>query len=301
MKFNLYLTLFLFFSFCLFSCTSYSKKWIKAPAHLHRASHKLTTEIEIEKNKYVVMLDTGDPTPLTLNEKAIHKIRNKTALGNKVLYDAKGDSIESPCFQLSSVKIQSLEFANVSVREEDPNDSVIVFSSTSEKRLKRIQAEEACIDGSIGRGILTQYNLYLDPRKSLYFQLTKDKPKLLTHFIETTCEINKFGIILSVQTSVGTKKILLDTGATLSFFNREQIPENLQTPLEDHTQVMNFTAEKLIIGGHDFGKQEFVLIDIPSFLAEGFDGILGMDFFANFITYFDFHNQKVYFKRISSF
>lgn len=267
--------------------------------HYYRALNGLATEVEIEGNKYIVQLDTGDSSSLLLRKEAVEKIKNKQEVQKKITYNLRGDRMESPCFILPSIEIHALEFSNVVLREEDKNDRLVFSETTNEDTLKKTIEEDSHIDGCIGRGILTRYNLYIDPRRSLYFHLTDKKPSFLSQFIEVPFEMDKDGIVLLIDTNLGTKKLVLDTGASHSFIKREQIPQNLQTPMKDHPEMMQFIAEKILIAGKNFGLKRFVLIDFPS-LAVGFDGILGMDFFKRYITYLDFQNKKIYFKHISS-
>ena len=89
----------------------------------------------------------------------------------------------------------------------------------------------------------------------------------------------QFGIVITAETDLGTKRLVLDTGATHSALRGvlEVAPPD-ELPLSK--------SNTLLIGNHDFGKWEFVMYPIPK-EAHDIDGILGIDFFLEHSIYID--------------
>lgn len=281
--------------FFLSSCSS-SKEWNEAATFFYNGDHAIAIEVEIEHEKHFVHVDTGAADSLSLQREIVDRIENKEYFGVTTLGNVKGEYTASPTYKVPLVKIENLEFFNVSVREIPKHENCTLFKATDPKRRKKIDSEKALVKGAIGIDLLTTYNLYLNPKKSIYFQLTNVQPSFIKGFHVAPFEFTGHDIIITVNTSIGPKKLLIDTGATHTILPVEQIPSDLHVTVEAYPGLKKYLSKKFVIGDHDFGRREIFLI--PFRWTLNYDGILGMDFLKRYKTYFDFKNQKVYFKRV---
>lgn len=281
--------------FLFFSCSS-SKGWNEASTFFYNGNHAMAIEVEIEGEKHLVHVDTGAAECLSLQREIVDRIENKEYCTITTMNNFKGEYYTSPIYTVPSLKIQNLEFSNVPIREIPKHINCTIHRANDPKRRKKIDSEKAMVKGSIGVDLLTTYNLYLNPRKSIYFQLTQEEPNFIKGFHEAPFEFTDHEIIITVNTSIGPKKLLIDTGATHTVLPVEQIPSDLHETIEEHPGLKKYSTKKFVIGNHDFGDKEIYLV--PFRWNVNFDGILGMDFLRRHKTYFDFKNHKVYFKRV---
>lgn len=249
------------------------------------------TEIEIEKEKYYLIVDLGLDAELGIKTKTLEKI-NKTLIGQAYWSDAKDTEHESLKYQIPKMKMGRFQINNAKAHDGYTDESVHIWG-------KERTADDP-ISGSIGIKLLgMSRHLLLDFGHSVFFLLRsreslehlRKEGYLLENFIEVPFEGAHHRVIILADTSVGQKRFLLDTGASHSFIKPTFMTEDGRTAMYDH--IVTITLPDLVIGGSNFGKIDLYAYDFSEKFAE-FDGVLGMDFCRKHVIYLDFNEKKAF-------
>lgn len=252
-------------------------------------------EAVIEGKKYYLELDTGSAGDLVLKEEILDQMTKKE-VGLIKTVDINGNIYENFEFWIPNLKIYDLNFDSVVARQENMDflkEGCVVRASPSNHQ-KLNQQRHANIAGRIGWGILGKKQWYFDFSHSLLWmvddldQLKKEvKDFPFSDSIEVPFEIEKRGIVLSVETNVGVKKFMLDTGACVSCLRECLVPKGAGKEFEPGKRML---LSDVKIGGKDFGRYSFFLYEFSPLIDV--DGILGLQFFERNSIYLDFQNKK---------
>lgn len=255
-----------------------------------------TIKVEIENKKYSLLVDLGSSHPIDLHKKNIQKIKNKKPLEISNYIGIRGKTYPTQAFLLPKIKLRNLEIDGLVGFEENPdfiNDSKTFQSFGLWSRFKD-KSEFLIIDGRIGWTFFKNGIVVLDfPHSKIVIakdnnSLINDSGYSLDDFTAAYFKIKKWGLIISIDTDLGSQKFLLDTGATCSIIRASLFTEKLQA------SKSRYITHKLRIGNNDFGQWSFRLFDYNDQME--CDGILGVDFFKKHTICFDFHNQIAYLK-----
>lgn len=229
-----------------------------------------TTNVAIGGNTYSLEIDLGSYFAFTLNEGILDGI-NKIPYGTARWKDFSGRKYESPIYSAQEVKIGNLSFDHVLIRQDREDFHVnVALDSVSSQPL-----------GAIGRPILEKYNLFLDFPHSAIYASNKHLPLQQDGLFSQNLLVVPFilhpdGILLSVETDTGSKRLLLDTGATHTA---------IRTP---HATVT--TQFRLM--EHDFGERSIISINLDPSLD--YDGFLGLDFLRENPLFIDYQHRRIY-------
>ena len=249
-------------------------------------------QIGIEDKSYQVELDLGTEMS-TLDQEQLDKV-DKTFYGTFVSYDMRGNSFETPIYEVPQVRIHDLSLLMMKIRGESPEFiSSNIFTGSADNRM---------CSGRAGRDIFENRNFLLDFARSRMilcesFKYLSKSGYHLKDFIKVPLHINKIGYCLEVDTDTGVKMLLLDTGCSLSILR--EAPSEKQLALEAVDDAPSWSTRKLIIGSKDFGPHAFDLCEISELLSE-IDGILGMDFLRKHAIFFDQDHLLVYVEKCSA-
>jgi hypothetical protein len=229
-----------------------------------------TVGVSIEGTVYPLELDLGGSFPFSLRQEILRNIF-KTKYGTAEWCDFRGKKYESPTYTIPEIKISNLTFANMLTKQnrEDFYANVTLSGLPSQPI------------GAIGLPIIEKYNLCLDfPHSTIYasndYLLLQQAGVLSQNLLAIPFTLHPDGILLCVETDVGTYRLILDTGATRTM---------IRAP---HPTA---TAQFLIMG-HDFGERSILAIDLnPRF---DFDGCLGLDFLREYPLFIDYSNKIVF-------
>ena len=248
--------------------------------------------VDIQGEKYALAIDLGDKFSLSLNR---HALKNLGKMPHSPLHnrDAWGKSYETQAYILSKIKIGDLSFNDVIVAEVNE-----AFVKNTTLWAETDNLEELLKDrfGTIGRGLLGELNLLLDVKNSLIFvsnnikKLKKDGYNL-EQLIKVPFETGRTGVVLSINTDIGTIKLSIDTGSTVSLL-RSSLFQDEKLNAQKHGLPV-YATSKFQIGNKDFGNTNLYLFDMTPELNE-IDGVLGMDFLKNHVVYIDYKNKVVY-------
>lgn len=238
------------------------------------------TTIEIEGNKYLVEIDLGAKTALALKKDSLEKL-TKNECGVLRSVDFRGNKYESSLYEVSDIKCGEFFSKKVKVKVESE-----AFAAEGTVISKAKNVPEV---GRIGRDFFKQENLFMDFRQGI-FVICDDLNSLRERGVQIedlkpiAFENNSYGVVLEVTTDWGKRKLVLDTGATISV---------LRSDVEQQSgiQVEHTTLFKM--GGVDMGERDLSLMPISQDLGE-IDGFLGMDFLKEHRIFLDFSKQTAY-------
>jgi hypothetical protein len=247
------------------------------------------TEIEIEKKKYYLIVDLGSDSELGIKTEVLEKI-GKKFLGKTHWYDIKGKEYESSRYQIPKMKIGKVQINNAKAHDGYTAEAGHIWGE------KKYAEDE--ISGTFGKSLLgISRHLLLDLNNSAFFIFRKREDLkhlrkegyLLENLVELPFDGAKNRVVFLVDTDMGQKRFLLDTGASISIIRPTFITAEERDEMQ-HSR-MTITFSKFVIAGHDFGEIDLHAYDVPD-KFEDVDGFLGMDFCKKHVIYLDFTENK---------
>lgn len=286
--------------FCISKYPNHPSLDIRLPVNFSHSLLEPIVNIEIEGTKYSVFIDLGSVGyEFHLEDRILKKIKNKKALGVGEFSDLRGNLYSCPEFCIPEIKLGEAAIFNSTVTERNHRflHNAHVWPISNTQRL--IDEETSRIDGKIGLPVFQNYNCLFDfPNSVIILQKDiEDLEKIYppNKFVRTPFSIEKYGIVLSIETDAGIHRVVLDTGATVSVIKKSIItPVNTKEVEEEY-----YSTNKLIIEGCDYGAWELAQFDISE--KWDVDGCLGADFFVEHAVYLDFHNKMAYIQRPEKF
>lgn len=267
---------------------------------LHKLKHNnfYYLNIEIEKLRIPVVLDTGCSTPFVLHKDFLDLIQNKKDNGEFLkTIDINGNEHKQKSYFINSIQIEKLIDIEATVEEDNPffhTDGSKVHNPDKPLEQNNLSIQE-WLDkklGLMGFKVL-KWNHYwcIDFLNSKMYAIRdwKNALKKLQLSSENLREIplleNKQGIEIVIDTDFGVKRFIIDTACskTLMRCPSEEIKE--------HTVAL---SSKFKVNDYNLGKQKIYFFNLPK--EFNFDGLLGMDFLKDKTILFDFKNKKMFIK-----
>jgi hypothetical protein len=251
--------------------------------------------IQIEEMSYLALIDTGSALSF-MKKEILNKIRNKDHISDSEYINFFGNRYTAPNFCIPKLKIGNF-FIKAILTEEDSNFSIDclvekkTISSNKKKRMNSFNYE-----ATIGIDIFQNFACIFDfPHSSIYIADGMFKPCECGVFFSAEWhavqfKLGKAGVILTFQTDLGEKKLLLDAGSTISAIRL--LKEERTTKQNNHSE-QEFTSSMLVINGVDFGPWKFHVMNIIEEIDD-IDGLLGIEFFNKNIIGFDFTKRIAY-------
>lgn len=229
-----------------------------------------TVNAHIEGNLYSFEIDLGSSCFLFLGRDVLQNIQT-TSYGTAEWSDFKGNSYESPTYTISEFNINKLTFSDVLVVQDREDFRVNIM----------LEGMPAYPTGSIGRPILEKYNLFLDFQRSAIYACDshlhlQQRGLLSEDFLTIPFTLHRDGILLSVETDSGIKRLILDTGSSRTVIRAPQVP----------------STSLFCLGGHNFGAQAIAAIDLTP--DRDYDGYLGMDFLLEHSLFIDYPHKLIF-------
>jgi hypothetical protein len=106
-------------------------------------------------------------------------------------------------------------------------------------------------------------------------------------YVDVPFEIKEMGIVFDIDTNVGTKKFMLDTGANVSCMRESLVQKKYAKEFEPGKWMF---LSKIEIGGVHLGNYPLFLYDFTPLFEV--DGILSVHFFERNGIYLDFQNKR---------
>ena len=246
-------------------------------------------EVEVEGNRYAMLADLGTPFCGKMQKDRLNKIVKKVPIGEESFLDLRGNQYSSPGFVLDEMKLGELEISEIEILEENLEFIQQIHHPNIPSKKKSLERRLKLIDGKLGRGFFQQFPCYFDLLYSrIYFSEKFDRFQIdREKFVKVPLELDR-GLLIEIDTSVGKKKFLIDSGATHSLIRESLVPK---------TGSIHHSID-VKIGGADFGKRS--VVSYPLYDQLPFDGVLGADFFLEYGIAFDFENKAVYIEKEAS-
>lgn len=251
-----------------------------------------STVISIEGKPFPIIVDTGAKKyGLALTREALQQIHvqftGKLICSNSIT----GKHCEKE-FIVPEVKLGKFNIKNVK--------GILVEhlwgSSHGEDRFK---ATDASRNGLLGYTLLSKFNILLDYKNS---KMTLIRPgKTFTQHDVTKWKAIPFDNHLNTKLNVNGKLLAFswDTGAIPSIISRKAATsfKQIQCPKdnpykEPMDQCVRVEANLSTVNNSVISHTWFSITDIPD--AAPFDGLIGSNFYANNLVYFDFDNHTIY-------
>jgi hypothetical protein len=271
---------------------SISAKGLYARIPIQFIGNNALIEVEIEGGKYPVKLDLGASCQFAFFSDALETLCEKKFIEFITTTDVKGNQYKVKNYLIPHIKTKNFKCENVNVLEESRDfvrKGAVLWQSDD-----KIKTEIPFV-GRIGRNCFMANNLFIDFPNSMVFvtsgidQLKMDHWRVCDLF-ETSFEMGLWGIILSIETDLGVKRFVLDTGANVSILRESHLKRSLMQEAAPGRQI--FTTEKFVMGGQDFGPFDLSVFEIASSVDA--DGYLGLDFLKEHAIYLDFKNNKAF-------
>lgn len=246
-------------------------------------------ETKIKKQNYFLKIDSGSDFELSIKKDLIKKIA-RSREEKTTRYNIKGNEYEISKYLIPKIEIGKLQIQNATAHDGYIDGDGHIWG-------KKEQADIA-ISGTIGRPLLgITGHLLLDFKNSVFFLVrSNDSLKYIRkegysieNMIEVPFEGEKNRIVFSVDTDVGEKKFLLDTGASVSIIRPSFVTDEEREEMRHNMMFM--TTSKLLMANHDFGALDLHFYDFSDKFTD-IDGILGMDFCQKHVIYLDFKGKR---------
>lgn len=234
------------------------------------------TTIEIEGKSLPVLIDLGSKHHILLLKEDLANLKKKEN-GKTPTTDVFGRTVSLESYELPEVTLGKYKITNCEVSEAKPR--CLITSAPP----------NAPAYGYLGRKFLLKENLALNlsREKMEHCKHPKQKTPPIARF---PIEITPFGVLANLETTLGTKKFALDTGATHSCLRKSDVPFNLQ---ESNDSGIFYYKSYLTQGKAFFSPEEtFILIDFTEKLSS-IDGILGVSFLKKYALFFDFIKKEL--------
>ncbi len=252
-----------------------------------------STTIKIEGKSLLIIIDTGaKKTEITLSPYALKNIHIKYT-GKIICFNAfDGRHCEKefiiPAVQLGNFVIKNVKGISMSKLWGGNDDG---FKST-----------EASRNGVIGYALLAKFNVLLDYAHSkailvkpgfnpAQYNVKKWSPVSFDEHLRTKLNLN--GKVLTFTWDTGA----IPSGISRSMannFKQSLCPKNNPYEGESNKCVRVETTSLRTMNNEALPDTWFNVADIPSFAP--FDGLIGSNFYADNLVYFDFDNHKIYVK-----
>lgn len=245
-------------------------------------------EVKIQDQKLRLILDLGAHFS-SLSQKAIAQVPlTKTAKKIRSM-NGYGQSTEHEVLGASNVTVGNYFLPYLEFNTTHPSNE---FEQDTPKVLTY---------GTIGRELFLDKVLFINRKKKLCIvdQAVIGKKANLKKYhsgdwIEADFNLSKeLGISFFLITGSGTKELTLDTGSNISLINDITLPKSsIDTRALTKSLSLKLSNERFL------GTVSFYPFN---FSDTGLQGILGFDFFDQYMICLDFLNRKIFFKPYKQF
>ena len=246
---------------------------IKVPLELHRGMP--TATVDIGGKPLRLFVDLGGHSAIALTGAELKRVPVRYLPETARSINASGEIYESRRFVVPGVSLGGVFLG-------DLEGSEFVFPET---------AAPPDRNGYIGFALLSRFLLVVDyPNRSLRLYRSGSKDAMLRECGDKSFEIDIVnGIAQSIaDTDHGKLVFSWDTGSTRSVIRPRVVARGVETGASG-PGAMPYRIAKFVLGGRDFGPQQFLPID---YRGVAVDGVLGTDFFESRIVCLDIGQGK---------
>lgn len=237
-------------------------------------------------------LDLGFRGDLVMMEQGITQISQKVFVGEKPMYNIRGNKYPEKLYQIPKVEIGGITFIRPIMQEEtEEHRKESIFSQKEEK-------ENLWEDsGKLGWHLFEKSNLLIDIKNATIafcdsLETLSKNGYAVDQLIKTPLLLERGLVELKTKASDQPLLCTLDTGCTLNFLNREGEIEQELWKEENVISYDSFKIEEVELGPILFHQ---IPIKIPIHL----EALLGMKFFKDHLVFLDFGRKTIYFSKNS--
>lgn len=256
-------------------------------------------EVEIEKQRFLLLLDLGYSRYVSLHENLVKKLQQKTFLKVVKNRGFRGIEYGKNYYKIPKIKIGPLSINHIGLEEEcskQQQNSILYekksfFSFNSRNN-----------DGKLGWQAFKNTVLLLDLGNEcikICSSIETFKTEYsLENFTQIPLSTDQNLVEFETTTTSGSLRCFLDTGCTVNMINKEP-PDgvSLEKAFLDENNTVKFTEFK--IGDKDFGETSFHALPIR--LPIKVEAVIGMEFLMNHQVLIDFKNEYIYFSKNPKF
>ena len=234
---------------------------------------------------YSFEIDLGSSTYLGCRDDVLQEIEKEPSEGFSIV-DFAGNTHRVKSYIVPQVKIQNIKVSDVEVNELAP-----VLTLYSMRDPQEINRESP---GKIGRYIFESTNLFMDFHHSVMFACSRLSDRIkdgycIKNLVAVPFEMYpEEGVVFTVDTDLGRKKLMLDTGSTKNFIKPCVVGDRCCEEWKAGLQI--YHSSKFSVGGKDFGGADFILLKMAP-VFKNCDGVIGMEFLKKHIVYLDFKKK----------
>lgn len=240
----------------------------------------------------MALIDTGSAFSF-IRKDVLNQIEHKKYISDSDYINIYGKKYITSNFLIPEVKIGGFVAETIFKEEAENFLAECVVDNNFLISWKVHLMYQVYREAIIGMDLFQKFACIFDfPHSSIYIA------KEITHIIENEdfftadwhsveFELGKSGVVLMFETDLGKKRLLLDSGSTLSII---RFTDKEKVAYQDNVVTREFTSKKLMINGLDFGSCNFRVMDIAGEMND-IDGLVGIEFFNKNIICLDFPNK----------
>ena len=247
--------------------------------------HSKTPHVEakVEGIKCLLGLDLGSSSALHLTKNLIEQL-HKDQMGKVTWFDMRNNRYENLTYLIDKLTFAKVTVSHIKAWENDLDRSIkgsILSDEDEELEKEKLKYHS----GMIGRQVLLGAELLLDFQNGVFFFIRnldalKKEGYSIQSFIDVPFDLEKVGVVFSIDTDMGIKRFILDSGASISLIK----PCGAKDKIIKKGVIPFITTSKFSIGEIKVGSMDLYLFELPE-ICENVDGILGMDFLSRYAVY----------------
>lgn len=255
---------------------------------LDLSDHHPVLKGKINREELRFIFDSGATTPVILKREVINRNKDIKETGKYFKYiDTVGKITQVPQIIIPSIDLSGFLLNNVEGRIYKPWGLVLNRNVEQKEELgpELFQRDK---DGIIGIGIFYHQRLIIDyPNKRMVVFHHSHFPKLYQSLKWTKCqlELNKEGLFISGLVGDKVAKFLLDTGTTASILKPKFAKPGSKSANIKRISFNDFKVDDLKFHFYDFQEPKV-------------DGVLGYNFFLNYVVFLDLIKKQIYFAKV---
>lgn len=281
--------LLLFFSVMLFSTKvfSHDNKCDSIEVPIAFDQYGLPTiELVINGQSKFVLLDLGSTAGIHLPISDVNRIADVKYTGKiSKSTNISGEIFYSKEFKIPSLAIECMTFENIIGYELSPWAASIGEQEEEKNNEQKIVIGQGFF---VGKTIVINYATKTLKISNKAETITSKSNQFVPYVLSDE------GITLKMKSSIADYQMVLDTGSTSSIFSADKVNAKEQLIDCDYNLGPDIKCKlfnsHVNIAGHDFMPNILLYPMNPRFTK---DGLLGTDFFNDFIVEIDFENQKI--------
>ncbi len=230
------------------------------------------TTARIGDEQIDVIVDTGGLGGIAISSDDLDRLDVMFTGETVVRTDALGSTFESRAYVVAEIIIGGKRFVNVGGFERTSSASGVAGGPPM---------------NVLGRGLLHDYTVVVDyPDGEIRLYSRDHAGSICGAFAIDLIEMEDDILAAPIEADGGQMLVLMDTGATYSFVQREVVASRELETTDGIYRTGNFS-----IGGRDFGPLEMVVMPING--APEIDALIGANFFTRHKACFDYGGRKV--------